>query len=117
MLRWLTAAVATLALCAQAGGQPRVEPDDCHQTFEGSYRAAVKLREPGLNYPAFKNGDSITVSQWFNELCRPLDDQLPRQAHSNLPIKPRTNTPPLKGIEELKVTLRGYLVAVRSPAP
>jgi hypothetical protein len=114
MARSVPILVCVILLTAQAVAFATGDPDDCHLTFEGSYRAAVKNRPPNLpGYTVHNNGQPISVSDWFNKLTRPLDLKVPVDPKTKLPRKPRTNTPAMKDIETIRVTLRAFLVAVK----
>ena len=86
---------------------PQGNPSDCNVAFNGQSRAAVKLRKEadGQNYTRVKDGNVITVSDWFKMTCS-LDPQLP----------PKSKVPedqPMQHIETQVVTLKGFLMAAK----
>src|SRR3954447_16849543 len=97
--------VALLLASAALAFAPR-DPDDCGLQFLGSYRAAAKNRAPDLpGYTAWNDGKPITVRDWYNRLCQPLDAKVTK--------KPRSNSPAMPGVETIRVTVRGYLVGAK----
>src|ERR1700730_3711156 len=82
------------------------QPDDCALPFTGSYRAAIKQRQAGLPYQKYNNGQPIDLGQWF-QLTERLGQQLGTSG-SNVP-----KNQIIKNVEDIQVTLKGYLLAVR----
>src|SRR5947199_958010 len=82
------------------------QPDDCTLRFTGSYRAAIKQRQAGLPYQKYNKGQPINLNQWFK-----LTEQLGAQLGTSGRSVPKTQI--IKGVEDIQVTLKGYLEAVR----
>jgi hypothetical protein len=94
------ALVLFCANCVLAG------PDDCALPFTGSYRAAIKQRRAGLPYQKYNHSHPIDLAQWFT-----LTEQLGTKLGTKGSSIPRTQI--IKGVEDIQVTLKGYLLAVR----
>lgn len=88
---------ADVAFCA---------PDSCTLPFAGSYRAAIKKRRAGLPYQKYNNGKPIDLNQWFQ-----LTEQLGKQLGTSGSGFPKTQI--IKNVEDIQVTLKAHLVAVR----
>ena len=105
--------LAACTVCAFTGicfcnesGAATVRPDSCTLKFTGSYRSDVKLRKPGLNYTRYNNGKPITLNEWFHlteKLSQDLGPTRKSISDSGITV----------GAEDIEVTLRAYLLAVR----
>jgi hypothetical protein len=93
----VTCLIADVAFCAA---------DDCTLPFAGSYRKSIKLRKADLGYQKYNNGKPINLNQWF-DLTKQLSQQL-GTSRSSIP-----DTRVMKNVEDIQVTLKGYLLAVR----
>jgi hypothetical protein len=81
-------------------------PDDCTLRFTGKYRKAIKLRKAGLPYQRYNSGKAIDLDQWFA-----LTEQLGAKLGNSRNSIPSNQI--IKGVEDIQVTLKGYLLAVR----
>lgn len=82
------------------------QPDDCTLRFAGHYRAALKQRQAGLPYQEYNNGEPIDLNQWFR-----LTEKLSAQLGTSGSTVPQDQI--IKNVEDIQVTLKGYLLAVR----
>lgn len=99
-----TFAVASALLATPVVAQKTA--DDCSWKYEGSSRATVKNRlPPRRGYRVVNRGRHITVKQWYELVCG---------FASRTPIKRDVpEEDPIPGLETVKVTLKGYLLAAK----
>lgn len=78
-------------------------PDDPSWRYHRGSRVPVKSRtaQDGAGYTVFNGGKPISVTRYFN-LVRSLEPKLPKKV---------PNGKAMRGIETIRVTVRGYLVA------
>lgn len=81
-------------------------PDDCTLPFTGSYRATIKRRAANLPYPKYNNGNPIDLNQWFT-----LTEQLETHLGTKGSSVPKTQI--IKGVEDIQIAVKAYLLAVR----
>jgi len=98
-------AILFVLLLAPTCAYAQTAADDCSWEFAGKPRRAVKLRTAadGANYTNHNGGKPTSVSEWFAYTCT-LDPKLP----DDIPADQA-----MSGIETVRVTLYGYLVAAR----
>ena len=77
-------------------------PDDPSWRYHRGSRVPVKARtvRDGANYTVFNGGKPISVTRYF-DLVRSLEPKLPKKVPNNKAMR---------GIETIRVTVRGYLV-------
>jgi len=101
----ITCGILLTLLLAPTVAYAQKAADDCSWEFAGKPRRAVKLRTAadGASYTNHNDGRPTTVSEWFTYTCT-LDPKLPDEIPA---------AQAMSGIETVRVTLHGYLVAAR----
>ena len=110
-LRAVTAFI--IGIIATTGAIAQIN-DGCPEGFAGSDRDAIKNRTPdaGFQYGRVNGGNPINASKWFGQTCEwdtQLDSLRPWK-------KAQFKTKLVDDVENLRVTLRGYLVSVKKDA-
>src|SRR5437867_9104644 len=105
MSRWRFGSVALLVVLITLPALAQEAADDCNNSFKGKDRKKVKLRTAanGATYQNFNNGNPIALDDWFKMTCS-FDPNLPKKVLGSKPIK---------GLETVKVTIRGFLLGAK----